>query len=128
MIKEQQRHSEHYELGMAGEEAAVQMLVDKGYTILERNYRKGHLEADIIALDGADLVLVEVKTRNVDYLQMPVDAVGHRKRHNMIKLANEYVKSHNRNENVRFDIITVLSDGATVDIDHIRNAFNVFTF
>ena len=122
------KRSEHYELGMVGEEAAVQLLVDEGCVILERNYRTGHLEADIIALDGDDLVIVEVKTRSDDYLQMPVDAVGHRKRHNMIKLANEYVKSHDRNENVRFDIITVVANGATTDIDHIRNAFNVFTF
>ena len=55
--------AKHNELGKLGEELAVQFLVDKGYEILEKNWRNKHKEIDIVAKDGSELVIVEVKTR-----------------------------------------------------------------
>ena len=55
--------AKHNELGKKGEEIAAQYLSEKGYEILERNWRNRHKEIDIIAKDGNELVIVEVKTR-----------------------------------------------------------------
>ena len=49
--------------GTCGEELAVKLLQQKDYNILERNWRCGHLEVDIIAENDDYLVIVEVKTR-----------------------------------------------------------------
>ena len=134
---------EALEFGQTGEQMVARFLTDKGYIILEHNYRRGHLEIDLIALDptpqscgqppsniGADceLVIVEVKSRAYDNILQPEDAVDHKKRLALIRLANEYVKSHNRKENVRFDIVTVVSKEGGAEIKHFKNAYNVMSF
>lgn len=119
---------ESLEFGKLGEQMAAKYLTDKGYIILEHNYRRGHLEIDLIALDKGELVIVEVKSRAYDAILHPEDAVDHRKRQALIRLANEYVQSHNRKENVRFDIVTILSNSNGAEINHIENAYNVMTF
>ena len=138
---EERRESQ--EFGKLGEQMAARYLIDKGYTILEHNYRRGHLEIDLIALaptpqssgqppsgSGAtgELVIVEVKSRAYDTLLQPEDAVDHKKRLALIRLANEYVKTHNRKENVRFDIISIISNDKGSEIKHLENAYNVMTF
>lgn len=119
---------EALEFGKIGEQMTARYLTDKGYIILEHNYRRGHLEIDLIALDGDELVIVEVKSRAYDNILQPEAAVDHKKRQALIRLANEYVKSHNRKENVRFDIITVVSKEGGAEIKHLKNAYNVMSF
>ena len=119
---------EALEFGKMGEQMTARYLTDKGYIILEHNYRWGHLEIDLIALDGDELVIVEVKSRAYDNILQPEAAVDHKKRQALIRLANEYVKSHNRKENVRFDIITVVSKEGGAEINHLENAYNVMSF
>lgn len=119
---------EALEFGKIGEQMTAKYLTDKGYIILEHNYRRGHLEIDLIALDGDELVIVEVKSRAYDNILQPEAAVDHKKRQALIRLANEYVKSHNRKENVRFDIITVVSKEGGAEIKHLKNAYNVMSF
>lgn len=141
LTPEQRR--EALELGRLGEQMATKYLEDNGYTILERNYRKGHLEIDIIALDphplfasrfpsvdaeAGELVIVEVKTRSYDTVLRPEDAVVHRKRLNMIRLGNQYVKCHGRKESVRLDVIAIVKGENGVDLKHIKNAFNTMRF
>ena len=140
LTPEQRR--EALELGKLGEQMATKYLEDNGYTILERNYRKGHLEIDIIALDPhsefnapysdmnglGDLVIIEVKTRSYDTVLQPEDAVDHKKRLNLIRLGNQYVRSHGRKENVRLDVIAIVKNEKGVDFRHIKNAFNVMRF
>ena len=119
---------EALEFGKMGEQMAATYLTDKGYIILEHNYRRGHLEIDLIALDGDELVIVEVKSRAYDSILQPEEAVDHKKRQALIRLANEYVKSHNRKENVRFDIVSVVSNANGTGIKHLKNAYNVMSF
>ncbi|RMX24074.1 YraN family protein [Auritidibacter ignavus] len=57
------RHRDRRSFGTHGEELATQLLVKRGYTILERQWRSREGEIDIIAVAGGDLVAVEVKTR-----------------------------------------------------------------
>ena len=116
------------EFGQTGEQMAARFLTDLGYIILEHNYRRGHLEIDLIALDGDELVIVEVKSRAYDSVLQPEEAVDHKKRQALIRLANEYVKSNNRKENVRFDIVTIVSKEGGAEIKHLKNAYNVMSF
>ncbi len=119
---------EALEFGKLGEQMAAKLLTDKGYVILEHNYRRGHLEIDLIALDGDELVIVEVKSRAYDTILQPEESVDHRKRLNLIRLANEYVKTHGRKENVRFDIVSIVSNANGTEIKHLKNAYNVMSF
>jgi len=65
----------HNDLGKEGEKQALHMLQEKGYTILETNWRHEKDEVDIIALDKNELIVVEVKTRSTDYFGDPEEAV-----------------------------------------------------
>ncbi|MBP3740901.1 MAG: YraN family protein [Bacteroidales bacterium] len=116
------------ELGETGEQMAARYLEEQGCVILERHYRKEHKEVDIIALDHGELAVIEVKTRtNEDYFAAE-QAVDHRKRQNIIRVANNYVRSHHRTEPLRFDIIAIVGSGATAEIRHTKNAFNVLNY
>lgn len=115
--------AKHNELGKLGEELAVQFLADKGYEILERNWHNIHKEIDIIAKDGEDLVIVEVKTRQTDEHGEPDLAVTKRKQRMLIAAANAYIFKNNLDVNTRFDIISIIfRDGEPV-IEHIEDAF-----
>lgn len=124
----QEERREALAFGKMGEQMAAKYLTDKGYVILEHNYRRGHLEIDLIALDGDELVIVEVKSRAYDTILHPEEAVDHKKRLNLIRLANEYVKTHGRRENVRFDIVSIVSNANGTEIKHLKNAYNVMCF
>ena len=65
----------HNELGKAGEDAAVAYLEKNEYVIRHRNWRKGHLELDIVAAKDNELIVVEVKTRSDATIMQPEDAV-----------------------------------------------------
>ena len=68
----------HNDLGHFGEQAAVDLLTAKGYAIVDRNWRCGRMEIDIVAQRGSRLAIVEVKTRsNPD--DDPIEAVDRRK-------------------------------------------------
>lgn len=124
----QEQRRKALEFGQTGEQMAARFLTDLGYIILEHNYRRGHLEIDLIALDGDELVIVEVKSRAYDSILQPEEAVDHKKRQALIRLANEYVKSYNRKENVRFDIVSIVSNTNGTEIRHLKNAYNVMSF
>ena len=113
----------HNELGKLGEDLAVQYLTDKGYEILERNWRNIHKEIDIIAKEGDDLVIVEVKARQTDEYGEPDIAVTKRKQRMLIAAANAYITRKGLDVETRFDIISIVfKDGEPV-IEHIEDAF-----
>lgn len=116
------------EFGVLGEQMATRYLEDQGYVILDRNYRKGHKEVDIIALDHGEIAVVEVKIRATDTFLAPEQAVDHRKRQNIIRVADNYVRRNHRSEPIRYDIITIVGSGTDAQIRHIKNAFNVMNF
>lgn len=116
------------ELGETGEQIAARYLEEQGCVILDRHYRKDHKEVDIIALDHGELAVIEVKTRtNEDYFTAE-QAVDHHKRQNIIRVANNYVRRYHRTEPLRFDIIAIVGSGATAEIRHTKDAFNVFNY
>ncbi|NQV03828.1 MAG: YraN family protein [Bacteroidia bacterium] len=112
-----------HELGKKGEELAVRYLKEKGYKILETNWRFGRNELDLIAEDGDILVVAEVKTRHSTVFGEPELAVTREKQRVIIRSANAYVRWKRRNIEVRFDIVSILVQGEKVIINHITDAF-----
>ena len=114
----------HNELGALGEQIAVDYLIERGYQIIERNWSNGHKEIDIIAKDDDTIVIVEVKTRQSTYLVEPETAVDVFKQRNLIWAANSYVKRNQYDNDVRFDIISIVIDKNNEKrIEHIEDAF-----
>ena len=123
-----ENRQEAKEYGETGEQIATRYLEDHGYVILDRNYRRGHKEVDIIALDHGEIAIIEVKTRtNEEYLSAE-QAVDHQKRLNIIRVADNYVRRYHRSEPVRFDIIAIVGNGEDIKIRHTKKAFNVMSF
>ena len=115
--------AEHNDFGKLGEELAVNYLIEKGYEILERNWRNIHKEIDIIARDGKDLVVVEVKTRQNDENGEPDMAVTRKKQTRLISAANAYLFQNSLDINTRFDIISIIMKDNSPVINHIEDAF-----
>ena len=114
----------HNELGALGEQIAVDYLLERGYQILERNWSNGHKEIDIIAKDSDTLVIVEVKTRRCTYLVEPEASVDVFKQRHLIWAANSYVNRYQYDNDVRFDIISIIVDkNKEKRIEHIEDAF-----
>ena len=113
----------HNDLGKEGEKQALHMLQEKGYTILETNWRHEKDEVDIIALDKNELVVVEVKTRSTDYFGDPEDAVTPQKARHLIRAAEAYVEQHDLNIDIRFDIVSIILKNGKAILRHIEDAF-----
>jgi putative endonuclease len=111
------------DLGMKGENIAARHLESAGYTILERNWKSGKHEIDIIAKNDKFIVFVEVKTRSDDYQVHPVEAVNIDKQRSLIIAANTYLQRHGIDKESRFDVITLIRKGDQYNIDHIEDAF-----
>lgn len=119
--------AEHNELGVWGEDETALYLEGEGYVIIDRDWKIGKRDLDILALspDGKTLVVVEVKTRSGDDYQRPEEAVDGRKMRNLAIAANAYVKEHQVEKELRFDIISVVGVGHQVKcLEHLKDAFN----
>lgn len=115
--------AKHNILGLNGESLAASYLQEKGYTILDRNWRSGHKELDLVARKDSTLVVVEVKTRSSDNFGSPQDAVDERKIRRLVMAADAYVRLNALDLEVRFDIVTVIDDDGRVRMEHIEDAF-----
>ena len=114
-------------IAIIGETEAARMLEKKGFRIVERNWRMGHLEVDLIAENRTEIVFAEVKARTSTFgNRMPEENVDEIKRRRMVAAANAYVKYRQIEKNVRFDIIGLLINPETQEITyrcHLENAF-----
>jgi len=96
-------------LGDRGEDAAVAYLERAGMTVVERNWRCSAGEIDVIALDGDELVLCEVKTRRTASKGTPDEAVTPAKQRRYARLAAAYIQHAGLQEpKVRFDVVSIL--------------------
>lgn len=116
--------AEHNDLGNQGEDLAIEFLVRKGYKIRHRNWISGKKEIDIIAEDGDNLVIVEVKTRSTENFEHPQEAITNGKIRNLVSAAEEYIFQFDIMLETRFDIISVIPqrDGS-FRIEHVEDAF-----
>lgn len=118
------------QLGNVGEAIAAIYLKEHGYEILERNYRCAEGEADLIAHDTVDdvVVLIEVKTRRVlrlDDCAYPEEAVNAKKRRRYRRIAASYIMDRFPISSIRFDVVAVsVASGHLAGIRHMVGAFD----
>lgn len=111
-------------VAVLGEDAACSYLQNKGYRILERNFRKGYGEIDIIAQNQDTLVFIEVKTRTSSKYGTPFDAISSGKLHQIIKAAKyyKYILRPELPDSLRIDAIGVIAwENEVVSIEHLEN-------
>ncbi|MBR1402034.1 MAG: YraN family protein [Prevotella sp.] len=114
----------HNELGKWGEQQAVDYLERKGYRILARDWKDGHRDLDLVAMDGDTLVIVEVKTRRNNVFGEPEEAVDWRKIRSLSIAASRFVRLYRINSDIRFDIVSITGDDTGhFTVNHIVDAF-----
>ncbi|MBO3096081.1 YraN family protein [Cellulomonas dongxiuzhuiae] len=96
-------------VGRYGEDVATAFVTQAGWTVLARNWRCAEGELDIVALDGDEVVAIEVKTRRSAAYGHPAEAVTHRKLARLRRLTARWLSEHDvRARSVRVDVIAVL--------------------
>jgi putative endonuclease len=120
--------------GALGERIAANHLAERGYQVLERNFRTRYGELDLVAADDACIVFCEVKTRVAAGRAGPargIDAIGHAKRRQLRAMAAQWLRSRPagparpRRPRLRFDAIgvTLSPAGALLSLEHVPDAF-----
>ena len=111
------------EKGREAEDLALEWLERRGYVLLERNYRVGHKEIDIIMESPGAVHIVEVKALSAPAAVDPAEKVDARKRQLLASAANYYLRSRRVAKEAQFDIVTVVFNGADSTVEYIPNAF-----
>ena len=100
----------------------MQWLRDKGYYIVERNWRTGHYEIDIIAEHLDTIHFVEVKTRRKGGWQSAYDSIDEQKIRTLRRGAMAYRSLHRLRHNIQFDLIAITTDeNDNYEIDYVEN-------
>lgn len=116
--------NELQKFGSKGEDIATSYLINKGYTIRDRNWRTHHIELDIIAENEDFVVIVEVKSRRNNKFCHPSDAVNYTKIKHIVNATQAYIFKHNINKDIRFDIISIIpTHNGSFEILHQEDAF-----
>ncbi|MDX5404016.1 MAG: YraN family protein [Bacteroidota bacterium] len=110
------------QIGDEGERIACEYLRERGYEILEKNWRFQHLEVDIVAEDPTRIAIVEVKFRETGNYERPQDAVTKKKQRYLIRAAEAYINQFNPFKPIHFDIISIIGTSPP-QINHIIEAF-----
>ena len=109
--------------GALGEQAAVDYLRQNGFMIVERNYRIGRSEVDIIASRYDELHFVEVKTRKFGTMTAPEEAINEQKMRAMRRAASAYMAQSNSLLEPCFSLIAIEMVGDKVEsLRFIENA------
>jgi putative endonuclease len=110
--------------GRTGENIAYRHLIRDGFDILERNWRLGKAEIDIIAKDEDALVFVEVKTRSTDAFGAPESFLSPRQAQLIAAAAAAYMEQIGHDWELRFDVISIILDeDGSYRLQHLRDAF-----
>jgi len=111
-------------VGDAGEEAAAQWYLARGFRVRDRNWRVREGELDLVVQRGATLVFCEVKTRRGAGFGAPAEAVTPRKQARIRALARMWLADHDeRADVVRFDVAAVTPDGRGWSVEVFAAAF-----
>lgn len=111
-------------VAIIGEDLAADYLKKKGYRIIERNFRKGYGEIDIICVKDKTLVFVEVKTRTSNKFGTPIESISYYKLKSLTKTAEFYKSlSPKLPDLLRIDGIGVVLDSFNnlISLEHIEN-------
>lgn len=111
------------EVQLLGEDAAQELLQRRGMEVLARNWRCRWGELDLVAMEGATIVFVEVKCRRQDALYDPALAVDHRKRMRLRRMAEAFIAVEGPSfADCRFDVVGVVA-GSVISLEHLVDAF-----
>jgi putative endonuclease len=112
--------------GELGERIAERWLRRRGWRVVQRRFRSGHRDIDLVVEQEGIVAFVEVKARRGPDFGGPVQAVNWRKRKELERSAKVWVDRHGRDaEQYRFDVVGVLLNGADVRVCHVENAFSL---
>lgn len=114
-------------MGKQGEDEVCQYLIRHGHTILDRNWRYGHLEIDIVSLAPDGIHFVEVKSRVAPVQGDPQDAVNAKKQKNIAVAAGKYMSMKENTLGsgleVWFDVAAVVYDRGSMTVNYFARAF-----
>ena len=110
-------------LGKVGEDEAAAFLAENGHTVLERNWRSGHLEIDIITFSPDGIHFVEVKSRKSNSPVIPEESVDAAKTRRIATAAAKYMSQKKISEESHMDVISVTFDGFGTEIRYIPDAY-----
>ena len=110
--------------GEVGERVAERWLTRHGWRVLQRRFRNGHRDIDLIVERDSTIAFVEVKARRDERFGGPLEAVNWRKQRELARSAMVWIDRHGRPaESYRFDVIGVIVEGSRVRVRHVQDAF-----
>lgn len=111
-------------LGELGERIAERWLKLRGWRVVQRRFRSGHRDIDLVVEQEGVVAFVEVKARRGDRFGDPVEAVNWRKQRELGRSAKVWIARHGRSDDAyRFDVVGVLVEESRVRVRHVENAF-----
>ena len=113
-------------VGRRGERLAEEHLLAQGARLLERNYRIDYSEIDLLLEHEGDLVAVEVKTRDVQDLEEPEEAVSWHQLRRIVRALSTYAMDNDLLEGTwRIDVVLIViePDGSVLRLDHLRSVY-----
>lgn len=122
--------TQRQELGIKGESIAGRWLEARGWTILDRRFRDGHRDLDLVTCRTEDgnagrlVAFVEVRTRYSTDFGTPAESVGWKKQRELVRSARTWMASNRRSgDNYRFDVVGVILGNGGVKIQYVPDAF-----
>jgi len=114
--------------GELGERIAERWLRRQGWRVLQRRFRAGHRDIDLVVERQGTVAFVEVKARRGAQFGDPIEAVNWNKQRQLVRSASVWIDRHGRpEESYRFDVVGVLVQGDRVRVRHVANAFSLPT-
>jgi|GraSoi_2013_60cm_1033757.scaffolds.fasta_scaffold01777_4 putative endonuclease len=98
---------QHIDLGKKGEELAAEWLAARGFAILQRNWRHGRYEVDIIASQAGVLRIIEVKSRRSTSYGRPEESVSRRKFQNVMQGAAGWLLQYPGHRRLQYDVMAI---------------------
>lgn len=126
--------TERQKLGIRGEVVAARWLEARGWTILDRRFRSGHRDLDLVVAraepaGGRLIAFVEVRTRISSDFGAPAETVQWRKQHQIVRSARGWIELNRRSGDIyRFDVVGVLVERGRARIEHVPDAFWLRSF
>ena len=114
------------EFGELGERIAERWLKRQGWRVVQRRFRNGHRDIDLVVERDGTVAFVEVKARRGLAFGDPVEAVNWSKQKELVRSASVWIDRHGKPaESYRFDVVGVLVEGDRVQVRHVPNAFSL---
>ena len=112
--------------GELGERVAARWLERHGWRVVQRRFRNGRRDIDLVMERDGTVAFVEVKARKGSRFGTPVEAVNWRKQKELARSAHVWIDRHGRpEESYRFDVVGVLVEGTRVRVRHVSDAFPI---